>query len=441
MAILTQIPTICFLFFNLLIITNTFGSWGLAPPRYYYVQNSLIGPPFLSPRLQVRNSFPDARKVVLKRKFSESNTGPFFNRPSGERYLRDSLFRNSHFFDSQFASVPQFKSNIWTPGEYEDVSAILVAWGLFDEPIIEVTYWLSNLEASDVFIIVHDKRQQNEAEKTLIDAGVDINYVNFILYNTPQDLQDPQFWVRDFGPRNIFVNGRHAFLDFQFDKIEHRRSNQVPKALGDFLDFPVYEFGLVFSGGNLQVTSDGHGFMTNNILHENPRKYPKQVEDILLQAFGLKSLTIYPGLPPEYDGTNHIDMWLMVLSDQQILVGKYLLGQPGYVESERAVSNLLSRGFIVHRIKQKAAHVQVGGIHESYTNALIVNDVVLVPQYNTPLDQEALLTWETVMPGKIILPIITAAELIPYAGALHCMAQHIYSGSAARRHELKTSGR
>lgn len=284
---------------------------------------------------------------------------------------------------------------------------------------------------------MHDEIQQANAEVTLENNGVNADYVHFILNRTPQDMQDPQFWIRDFGPRTVFVNGRHAFLDFTFDKNQHQRSNDVPKTLGSFLQFPVYEFDLEFSGGNLQVTSDGHGFMTNHILHENPLKTEDEVEEILMHAFGLETLTIYKGLLPEYDGTNHIDMWLMVLSNREILVGEYLFGQPGYVETEAAVSDLLSKGYIVRRIKQKANHMSVG-FHESYTNSIIVNDVVLIPRHGTFLDREAEITWQTLMPRKVIITVDTST-IIQYAGALHCVTQQIYSDHAIRLHELKTT--
>jgi agmatine/peptidylarginine deiminase len=62
----------------------------------------------------------------------------------------------------------------------------------------------------------------------------------------------------------------------------------------------------------------------------------------------------------------------------------------------------------------------------TYTNSLIVNNVVLLPVYNIPEDDEAIAIYESVLPGKEIYPL-DARNIIPSGGAWHCVTMELPS--------------
>ena len=137
-----------------------------------------------------------------------------------------------------------------------------------------------------------------------------------------------------------------------------------------------------------------------------------------------------------YDGIHHIDMHMKLLDEETLLMGEYPTGVADGPQIETNLSYVTSnfmdcygRPYKVIRIPQppqqsNGHYPDNNGDYLTYTNALILNNIVLVPSYYTQYDTTALRIWEESMPGYHI-HMIDCNDIIGYSGALHCITHEI----------------
>jgi len=141
------------------------------------------------------------------------------------------------------------------------------------------------------------------------------------------------------------------------------------------------------------------------------------------EYFGCSSTLFLPELDGE--GTGHIDMYATITAPGEVIVGAYTSWDDP-VNAQRldvAAKQLEDAGFLVRRIPMP---MNTDGNFRSYTNALAVNQSVLVPVYrdDTRYQDDALAVFQAAYPDRKIVPI-DATEIIRWAGAIHCVTQTI----------------
>ena len=69
---------------------------------------------------------------------------------------------------------------------------------------------------------------------------------------------------------------------------------------------------------------------------------------------------------------------------------------------------------------------RTGGTHYTYANAVVLNDLVLIPEYTAYPVQNGLArtTYEAAFPGRAIVPI-DADAIVGLAGVFHCIVMHV----------------
>jgi len=301
----------------------------------------------------------------------------------------------------------------YTPAEYDDNEGMLTVWGSYDSVVTDMAVAVTNNDPDAiVYVVVQNSSEQSSATSTLTSAGADMNQVDFIIYDTDTT------WIRDYGPRFVMDNGERAIIDFDYNR-PRPDDNAFPAFLGSLWGETVSEMPLTHGGGNLQIAGDD-AFMSELILDENLGLSEQDVADIIDQYHNL-DLTIYGRFPSSFDYTGHIDMWMLPVSDGEVIVGEYSssTGDP-YTITEAAASDLTSKGYTVYR----TPGWQSGGTHYTYTNGVIMNDVVLVPQYYTSEDATALAVFQAAFPDRTTIQI-DCTSIISAAGAIHCIMAHV----------------
>ncbi len=308
---------------------------------------------------------------------------------------------------------------VHTPAEYELNEGLLISWGSYNDVLTAMTVGVTTGDPDGImYILVSGASEQSSATSTLTSAGADMSQVSFITYSTNT------VWIRDYGPRFIFEDGVRAIVDHDYNR-PRPSDDAFPAFLSSQWGEPLYDIGLTHGGGNFHLFATGDAFMTDLILDENSGWTESQVQDRYADYQNL-DLTIYPGFPTSFDSTQHIDMWMLPVGDDEVIIGQYSssAGQP-YTITENAVTDLTSRGYTVHRTPGWNS----GGTHYTYTNAVIFNDIVFVPRfggsYTTP-DAQALTVFETAFPAPQYQVIqVDCSSIIHAAGAMHCIVMHV----------------
>jgi hypothetical protein len=181
----------------------------------------------------------------------------------------------------------------------------------------------------------------------------------------------------------------------------------------------------------------GTGFSSKLILAENPGLSEDQVDDIVLDYLGIDRYVLMDELP--FDNISHIDMHMKLLDEETLLIGDFPEGVSDGPAIEANLEELLANYPTCYGREYEVVRVPMipspsgswpdgswsGAHYRTFTNSLILNDLVLVPTYyNSSLNEEALDIYQQAMPGHEIIGIDMEA-VIPASGAIHCISKEI----------------
>ncbi len=306
---------------------------------------------------------------------------------------------------------------VYCPAEYEPMEGLLIAWESYSSLLTDLTVGITTGDPQAmVWVVVDSYSEQSSASSTLASAGADMDQVGFIVRTTDT------VWIRDYGPRYIFEDGVRTIIDHMYNR-PRPNDNLFNDYLSVLWDEPQYDIPLVHGGGNFHLFATGDAFMSDLILDENPGLTEQDVQDLFRDYQNL-DLTIYPRFPSYFDSTGHIDMWMFPVRDDEIIIGQYASssGQP-YTITENAVVDLVSRGYTVYRTPGWNA----GGTHYTYTNAVVLNNLVFVSRFGTPYtsqDAQALAVFQEAFPDHTVTQLYSG-DIIHAAGAMHCIVMHV----------------
>ena len=303
---------------------------------------------------------------------------------------------------------------IYCPAEYEHQEGLFIAWEGYTSLLIELTVGITTGDPEAVvYVVVDSSSEQSSAYGSLSGAGADMDQVEFIIRTTDT------VWIRDYGSRFIFEDGSRAIIDHNYNR-PRPNDNLLNDYVSTLWGEPQYDIPLTHGGGNFHLFANADAFMTDLILTENPGLSEQDVID-LYHDYQNVNLTIYPGFPTWFDSTQHIDMWMLPLGDDQVIIGEYAssTGQP-YTITENAVTDLTNRGYTVYRTPGWNS----SGTHYTYTNAVIINDQVFISKFNVSQDAQAKTVFETALPDHTVIQL-DCSSIIHAAGAIHCIVMHV----------------
>lgn len=314
-----------------------------------------------------------------------------------------------------------------TPAEFEETSAIIITWASYSSELREIVRHAQT--AANVYIITSNPVW---VENYLVSGNVAIDNIDFI------EVPFNSVWVRDYGPQSVYLDGTDdlAFIDWDYNR-PRPYDNMVPQSLAEHFGLPVYQMAydsnlLTATGGNFMTDGHGTGFSSSLILAENTHLSEEQIDQVMYTYKGIGRYIKMDELP--FDNISHLDMHMKLLDEETILVGEFPEGisDGPFIEAnlEYLVSNHLScydRPFNIIRVPMAPSptgNYPPNAHYRTYTNSLIVNNLVLVPTYGSYLDDVALEIYQEAMPGYEITGI-NMNNVISASGAIHCITREV----------------
>ncbi|MFK7959075.1 MAG: agmatine deiminase family protein [Phycisphaerales bacterium] len=285
---------------------------------------------------------------------------------------------------------------------------------------------------ADIVVIVDSADERDEALSFMSGAGAVMERVRPII------LETDSIWIRDYGPRPALESGIRVFADGVYNR-PRPADDAFAAAWASTTGSIRYELPLILGGGNLVAFPGGAARATNALLAENPDLTPGGINGLLNSLLGVVPL-IGPTLPESIDPTAHINTWMMPI-ESAVVVSEWPEnpGSPQAIVCENAAAQLAAEGRTVVRTPARFD----GGVHYTYTNALICNDLVLIPAYGggvpDTFNAEAAAAWGAVASGRTVIPI----EIDPLAaagGGLHTVSLNLpaWTGGEAPRVRVQT---
>ncbi len=317
-----------------------------------------------------------------------------------------------------------------TPAEYDPAEGILLAWN--GSPgwltiLANMAREITTTGNAKVFVIVNSTSARASATNAIQNAGADMSRVEFTIRTTDS------IWIRDYGPRYIYLGvndqgegGVRAVVDHTYNRPRPNDNALSSYWTNTVRGEPYFQIPLVHGGGNYHLMSGpSAGHATRLIVNENPSLTANQIVQHWRDYQNLET-TLYTPYPTSVDSTQHIDMWMIPVADDRVIVSEWV-NEPSAswaVTSNNAAAALAAQDIEVFRIPA----VRSGGTHYTYTNAVICNDLVLIPSYTNataaPHNAAALAVWQQAMPGKTIRQI-NCQSIVTSAGVMHCIVMHV----------------
>jgi agmatine deiminase len=330
--------------------------------------------------------------------------------------------------------------------EWEPVLGALIAW-----PLVVPKALVVEIASDDtLYLLVDDEAARDEARVELIDWGIDLTHVEFIVA-APGHARS---WPRDWGPPALYAgDGAYALVDPDFDDYPFSKAScdsrlyyeknwfladfsnddAATRIIADTLGFANTRVPVALTGGNALVDGLGTVFSTCTLINENNRL--GVTEDRFFsevgRSLGVSRYVVIPNF--ELFGIQHIDCFLKLLDEERILVAR---PPDGHSHSERAeaivrelssLTNVNGRPYEILRIDTPPYWLD---FMPAYTNSLILNRKVLVPLFGIPADQDALETWRHAMPGYEVLGFEHDDWM--WFDALHCRVRAVWDPEMLR---------
>lgn len=325
------------------------------------------------------------------------------------------------------------------PAEFEKNEGVLLVWDYSPSRDSVVANMAAAIQpVAKVWIIYYPgtaPMDTTDIRNYLLSRGVGYSNVEFIPAWTET------LWIRDFGPitgYGVFEDAPERFFyDAGYSAYGRPKDDSIPSQIGNYWSIPTVDLDLEFEGGNFMLDGLANGFATKRIYSQNLLLTPEEIQQQLKDYFGLQSVVFLEVLNNSGGGIwKHVDMFMKVLDYETILVSSYPDSLPDYPVIEANVevlSQTLNYFQSPYEIVRIPAPPKEGGTFattqddemRTYTNSLIINNVIIVPSYNLPeYDSAAKQIYEAHMPGYII-KMVDARTLTPLYGALHCISKEI----------------
>jgi agmatine deiminase len=347
----------------------------------------------------------------------------------------------------QITSPPNF-SNLRAMAEWEEVQALTISWTSF--PAILKQIVAAAREETQVIILSNDVQGTEDYLLTQNTGGAAfVNLDNILIVDSNYD----SIWLRDYAANPVYGNEVDSLIlvDWLYNR-DRPNDDTSPLDVANALNIDLYEtsespYDLVNTGGNYMSDGFGTAFASELILDENdgqgdynifyPTHSESQIDNILETFMGIHTYIKMPTLP--YDGIHHIDMHMKLVDEETLLVSEYPAGVADGPQINANINyvlnNYTSKFGTPFRVVRIPAPPSTGGnypdnngAYRTYSNAVFVNNTIIIPTYREEYDTTALRIWGEVCPGYNLVGIDcdnTNNNIIAQSGAIHCITHTV----------------
>jgi len=320
------------------------------------------------------------------------------------------------------AVTPPPTGTIRCAAEYEPMDGILMSWEAFTSNLTAMAKEITLNAGADVYMMVDTAAEQTSATTILTNAGVNMSRVKFLIVTTDS------VWIRDYGPRYIYQGQCRAVVDHDYNRPTRNNDDAFPSPWSVYKHHAFYEHQLVHGGGNYHLNALNKAYATELIWNENPTLSHDDIHDIWQDYLNVDT-HIFPPFPTSVDLTQHLDMWMQVIADDRVVISDWPnnAGSTQDVICDDAATYMAAQGYTVYRVPARS----LSGVHYTYTNMVMCNNRVMIPQYSNatmvPHNTEALNAMTTALAGtgKTVVQIPNCDSLASSAGVIHCVVMHM----------------
>lgn len=324
------------------------------------------------------------------------------------------------------------------PAEWELQEAIWLQWPGRWEKAYETAFAKISKVIADyqkLHILYSTKQIRQQARKAISDVGGNPNHENIVWHNIAND----SAWMRDNGPVYVEEMGEIKLQNWSFDAwggafgidIPYQFDDQVPAAVGSYLNLTVEDIDIVHERGNLEFNGIDSVILNWSVLGDpkrNPGYSKEKAKADLKIHFGVSKVVFVEGVPKGDLTNGHIDGIARFINRTTVVVPDCTLAskcQPndGLDDAvyDGAAASIMAAGFTV--IRDPIEGIAIYDNQEfdtNYMNWMVGNGFVIAAGFDNPqIDMAAKRRLEKYFPGRDI-HIIEMLESWAAGGGVHC---------------------
>lgn len=287
----------------------------------------------------------------------------------------------------------------------------------------------------NLMVLCNDTWQIKTATEWLLKTNRDFPHVYFC------EMETDTVWLRDFAPIFAQTEKGSASLDFFYEG-SRPKDDALPATWAKRTGAAHIKVPWTIQGGNLLSNGQGVAISTNRIFKDNYIEFPPtskvekpeqerrvMVVKAIMQYCNLSQYVVLEPLKDELTG--HVDMFASFVTPSDVLIAQVdPRRDPVNAQIlERNVTRLKrveidGKPLRVHRI---AIPLRDGKSWSAYTNAVIANDLILLPVFDRDPPQyvnAARSALQSLLP-KHVIETINMTSMTQLQGELHCLSHHV----------------
>ncbi len=294
--------------------------------------------------------------------------------------------------------------------EWEEMESVLIAYdGGFGIPFSLIA---DMSQETNVVTIVSNSSEKDYVLSLYESNGVNTEHCAFVF-------QDPDsYWTRDYSPWFIAVDDSEvAIVNFPYNR-PRPHDNDVPLLMAEEMGVDLYGMNVTHTGGNYMC--DGYGIAASTDLVTDEEELSlAEINTKMHDYLGID--TYHVTLDPLDDYIKHIDCWGKFLDVDKVLITQVPESDYRYDDYEAVATYFAEQncswGYAYEIFRVQAADYSDYDVNP-YSNSLILNNKVYVPQTGSSLDDEAISVYQEAMPGYEVIGVLSDSWI--NSDALHC---------------------
>jgi len=236
------------------------------------------------------------------------------------------------------------------------------------------------------------------------------------------------WWVRDYGPWFLWDgNGDFGLVDNIYNR-PRPQDDQIPQAVSNAYNIPLYATNLTHTGGNYYADGYGNAWSSTLVYSENSGMSQAQVDSAMAQYLGIDRY-ITRDLKIDIE---HIDTFGKLVAPDVLVWSDFPddKNHSGWSEAAlkyyETLASPYDRPYRIHRMPLWEQSYSM----TAYINSLQTENKILMAKYNTSHDNEAVAVFQDACPGYDVIKIANGGTY--WGDSIHCRSRNFHRGDGVR---------
>ncbi len=315
--------------------------------------------------------------------------------------------------EAPMTSPPE--GHIHSLSEWEEAEAVMMLW-------TNASYIRELTARGKVKLFADSRNDQSWWQNFLEQNGISEDNVSY--FNYPTD----SIWIRDYSPWFILDGkGQMGIVDTKYNR-PRPLDDVIPIHLSKELGLPLFQPGLVHTGGNYYNDGVQKAFSSTLVYKENRNIDQTEVNHRMLAYLGIENYVTSP--LGESVTIEHLDTFGKLVAPDTFVFSDFPNNQKNFKRDADLMVEKIKSGISAYGTPYKIFRMPMvlrpgssGTDYRAYLNSFISNGVLYFPTYGDSKDEVAKSIYQKALPGYEIVGV--PAPDTEWGDSIHCRSRNL----------------